>query len=155
MGFEIFNRKVVWTGTPSITFTKLGRISFNKAASSLIEKNAIENVLLLWDAEKKIIGIRSTAKKDRRTYTVYSTKRGDGCGFSATTFFKWIGYDLSESRSLATQWDEHNQIFTVELPSGCIKNNGTITTNEDKHTELYSDTESVKLKRRKQPEEIL
>ncbi|MFA4918861.1 MAG: hypothetical protein WC581_06400 [Thermodesulfovibrionales bacterium] len=116
MGFEIFNRKTKWRGTPSVTFTKLGRLSFNKSATEIFDKNVIENVLLLWDAEKRLIGVRPITKKDPRSYHVHMGKKGNGCGFSASTFLKHIKYDLSESRAFASNWNDSEEMFVIEIP---------------------------------------
>ena len=78
MGFEIFNRKVQWSGSPAITFNKLGRVSFNKAATALFEKNAVENVLLLWDEQNRLVGVRPITKKDNRAYKLHFGKKGNG-----------------------------------------------------------------------------
>jgi hypothetical protein len=153
MGFEIFNRKIVWTGSPTITFTKLGRISFNKAATALIKKNAIENVLLMWDVEKKVIGIRPTAKKEARSYKVYENPKDNGCGFAASTFFKWIGYDLAESRQLPTQWDEQSQTFLIEILPAYLKQDTSNVTHEETEDQTSpSAVNAVKRTRRVQRE---
>lgn len=67
MAWEIFSRKTQWKGTPSVTFNKMGRFAFNKAATAQFEKNAIENVLLLWDSGK-----------ENRWCTPYYKKRPQG-----------------------------------------------------------------------------
>jgi len=126
MGFEIFSRKVQWKGSPSVTFTKLGRFAFNKAATAQFEKNAIENVLLLWDAEKRIVGVRHITKKDMRAYKVHSGKGGNGCGFSASTFLRYIGYDVSQSRSMPAKWDETEETFLIEVPEEYLKTGSSI-----------------------------
>lgn len=116
MAFEIFSRKVQWQGSPSVTFNKLGRFAFNKAATAKFEKDAIENVLLLWDAEKQIVGVRPITKKDPRAYKVHMGTKGNGCGFSASTFLRYIGIDLSESRSMPAKWDDGEEMFLIEVP---------------------------------------
>jgi hypothetical protein len=123
MAFEIFARKVLWKGSPSVTFSKLGRFSFNKSATAQFEKNAIENVLLLWDAEKRLIGVRPITKKDARSYKVHMGKNGNGCGFSASTFLKYIGYDITESRSMPAKWDDSAEMFIIEVPEEYLKSN--------------------------------
>lgn len=121
MAFEIFSRKVQWGGTPSVTFTKNGRFAFNKAATAQFEKNAIENVLLLWDAERNLVGVRPITKKDSRAYKVHMGKKGNGCGFSATTFLRHIGYDISQSKSMPAKWDETEEMFLIEVPKEYLK----------------------------------
>jgi hypothetical protein len=47
--------------------------------------------------------------------------RGNGCGFSATTFLKYIGIDLSESRSMPAKWDDGEEMFLIEVPQEYFK----------------------------------
>jgi hypothetical protein len=121
MGFEIYSRKIQRGGEPTLTFTKLGRLSFNKSGTVLFEKHAIEHVLLMWDNEKRLIGIRPIAKKDPRAYKVHYGKKGNGCGFSATTFLKYIGYSETNSQSVPANWDEQEGMFIIEVPEQYLK----------------------------------
>ncbi len=123
MGFEIYSRKIQRGGTPSVSFTTLGRLAFNKAATALFEKNAVEKVLLLWDPEKRLIGIRPITKTDPRAYKVHYGKRGNGCGFSAVTFLKYIGYSRKgETQTLPAKWNEQEEMFIVEVPEQLLEN---------------------------------
>jgi hypothetical protein len=124
--YEIIDRKIVYRGSPMITVTTVGRLSFNKGAAEIIKKEAIENVLLLYDKERRYIGIRSIAKKDPRSYQIHWNKRGDGAGFSATTFLKIIEYSASETRTFPLLWDEHQQMFEIALPEDCFTKGGFI-----------------------------
>jgi hypothetical protein len=127
MAFEIFSRKFQYRGTPSATFTTNGRISFNKAATAQFEKNAVENVLLLWDKERRIVGVRPITKKDNRAYKVHSGKKGNGCGFSASTFLRYIGFDISATVSMPALWDEQEEMFMLEVPEQYLNKNGKPT----------------------------
>ncbi len=126
MGYEIIGRTIVYQGSPMITLTAKGRLSFNKAASSILQKEAVENVLLMWDKERRYIGIRSIAKKDPRSYKIHWNKRGDGAGFSAATFLKIIEYNASETRSYEVQWDEQQQTFEIEVPKEYFTKGGFV-----------------------------
>jgi hypothetical protein len=121
MAWEIFSRKVRRSGTPSVTFNKLGRISLNKTATSVLEKDAVEFVLLLWDPAKRQVGIRPITKKDQRAYRLAYGKKGNGAGFSAKTFMDHIGYDYSESRSTPVRWDEGESMFIAEVPADYLQ----------------------------------
>jgi hypothetical protein len=122
MGFEIFSRKIQRGGSPRMSFTTHGRLAFNNSATALFEKNAVENVLLLWDAEKRLIGIRPITKKDGRAYKVRYYKKGNGCGFSAVTFLKYIGYNREgERQSLPAKWDEQEQMLVIEVPEEILQ----------------------------------
>ncbi len=117
MAWEIFTRKTRRSGTPSITFNKLGRIALNKTATAILEKDAVEYVLLLWDASKRQVGVRPITKKDQRAYTLAYGKKGNGAGFSAKTFMDYIGYDYAESRQYPAKWDEAEATFVAEIPA--------------------------------------
>lgn len=121
MPFEIFTRKVQYKGEPSVSLTKLGRFAFNKAATEHFEKNAIEFLLLLWDKERRLIGVRPISKKDTRSYQLRTGKKGNGSGFSASTFLDHIGLDYSETRTFPAQWDEHEAMFIIEVPKEYLK----------------------------------
>jgi hypothetical protein len=128
--FEIFSRKIRRTGNPSATFSKLGRLQLNKSATSVLEKEAVENVLLLWDAEKNLVGIRSISKKDARSYKVHYGVKGNGAGFSAKTFLDFIGMDYSESRSVPVERGEGDILFIAQIP------NEYLVTNRQQHLVL-------------------
>jgi len=123
MAWEIFSRKVRRSGTPSVTFNKLGRISMNKTATATLESEAVEFVLLLWDPMKRQMGIRPITKKDQRAYRLAYGKKGNGAGFSAKTFMDHIGYDYSESRSTPVRWDEGESMFIAEVPAEYLRDN--------------------------------
>jgi hypothetical protein len=116
MPFEIFSRKMIRTGAPSVTATKLGRLSLNKSATHYFEKNAVEFVLLLWDAELHKMAIRPIVKKDPRSYRVSYGVKGNGAGFSAKTFLDFIGLDYSESRAMPATWNSDQEILEVDVP---------------------------------------
>lgn len=117
MPFEIFARKTVRRGTPSVTTTKLGRIAINKAATEPFEKNAVEFVLLLWDAASHTFAIRPISKKDARSYRVTYGEKGNGAGFSAKTFLDYIGLDFSSSRSMPAMWNKDSDQLEVQVPT--------------------------------------
>ena len=116
MPYEIFTRKIRKLGTPAVTVTKLGRMSLNKAATAPFEKQAVENVLLMWDAEKRQFAIRAISKKDTRSYRLSYGAKGNGAGFSAKTFFDYIGFDYSESRTMPAEWNDNEVMFEVNIP---------------------------------------
>lgn len=122
MGFEIFTRKVVRISSPTITFTALGRISLNSASTRILEKDATEFVLLLWDKEQKTMAIRPTRKKDTRTYRVCYSKRGNSAGFSAKTFADYIGLDLTETRTTTASWNDAESQLEAKIPDEYLVN---------------------------------
>ncbi len=116
MGYEIFTRKIRKLATPAVTITKLGRISFNKSATRPLEAQAVENVLLLWDADKQQIAVRPITKKDSRSYKLSYGAKGNGAGFSAKTFLDYIGLDYSTSRTVLIEWNDSESMFEGKVP---------------------------------------
>jgi hypothetical protein len=116
MAYEIFTRKVRRMGTPSVTFNKMGRLQFNKAATAKLEKEAVEYVLLLWDAESNKVGLRLITKRDPRAYKVAYGAKGNGAGFSAKTFFDHIGLDYTETRTAPVEIGEGDILLEFQVP---------------------------------------
>lgn len=124
MAMEFFSRKVRQTGSPAAAFTKMGRVGFNTMATADFEKRGVECVLLGWDKEKRLVGIKpiSITKKDPRAYKLRpGGKKGNGSGFTALTFLRHIGFDLSESKSMPIEWDDNQEMFLIEVPKEYLK----------------------------------
>lgn len=121
MGYEIFERKTRRLGSPGISFNANGIITFNKAAALKLKAEAVENVLVLWDAAQHKIAIRRIGKKDARSYHLHFGKRDNGGGFSAKTLLDHIGFDFAQTRSMPATWNEEEAMFEVEVPVECLK----------------------------------
>lgn len=123
MPYEIFTRKIRRMGTPSVTFNKMGRLQFNKAATAKFEKEAVEYVLLLWDAELNKVGVRLITKKDPRAYKVAYGDKGNGAGFSTKTFFDHIGLDYTETRTVPVELCEGDLLLEFQIPEDYFSKN--------------------------------
>lgn len=121
MAYEIFTRKVLRRGSPGITITKIGRIAINKSATEALEKNAVEFVLVMWDAESLKIGIRPITKKDSRAYPLKYGDKGNGAGFSAKTFLDYIGFDYTNSNPIPASWNEDYSLLEAVIPPELIR----------------------------------
>jgi hypothetical protein len=86
-------------------------MQFNKAATARLEKDAIENVLLLWDIDTRTVALRSISKKDARAYKVAYGAKGNGAGFSTKTFFDYIDLDYTESKTLPVEFGDGGDIL--------------------------------------------
>jgi hypothetical protein len=104
--------------------SKMGRFALNKTATVKLEGDAVENILLLWDKDRRIIGVRPITKKDARSYKIHYDKKGGGSGFSAKTFFDYIGYDYKETRTFPTTWNEQEMAFLIEIPEMHLQTEG-------------------------------
>ena len=120
MGYEIFTRTRVSSVTPSISINKQSRIGLNTATTELFKKNAVEFVLLLWDAERSRMAFRPVVKKDSRAYGVSYAKSGGM--FTAKMFLEHIGYDYSEGRTFPATWNETESMLEIDIPNEYIKN---------------------------------
>ena len=121
MGYEVFSRKTSRAGTPMLTISKLGRISFNKHATNRLSKDVVEFVILLWDKEARRIAIRPISKKEPRAYRVTYGIKGNGAGFSAKTFFDFIEYDYTESRSFPVEWNDQENMYETKISAEHFK----------------------------------
>lgn len=114
--YEIYPRNLARASTPTISVTKLGRITMNAAGARILAEKKLTSVFLLWDAEARKFALKPTDKPDSTTYQVRFAKENAGAGFSAKPFLRTIGYDFEESRALSTTWNESDGMFEATLP---------------------------------------
>jgi hypothetical protein len=117
MAYEVYEKVVKRTTSPTMSISKLGRISFNAASTETLRKNAIEYVLLLWDKDTRKIAVKSTSKKDARCYVLRFTQKNRMSGFAAKTFLNHIEYDFTESHQYPCSWNDREDMFEVQLPA--------------------------------------
>jgi hypothetical protein len=118
MAYEVFTRKIIRTGSPTVSVSRLGRIGLNQSASHAMEITSETLVLLLWDKEHKKIAIKKVTNKDARAYRI--TLSNKSSGFSAKTFLDYIGYDYSQTRSFPAEWNEQEKMLEVQLPNEAL-----------------------------------
>jgi hypothetical protein len=115
MGYEIFEKKRPKPGTPVMSFSKIGSITFNQTVSRAFEKLGIKNVLLMWDAGARKIALKATSdEEDPRSYVVRYNDKGNGAGFSAKTFLDYAGIDYSQRKPITIDISSSNE-FVVEV----------------------------------------
>ena len=62
--------------------------------------------------------LSTTANKSKAyTLTFSPEAKGSGAGFSAKTFFDYIEYDYSETRSFDAEWNKTDGILEIEIPA--------------------------------------
>ncbi len=116
MSYQIFEKVVTRTTTPSITITKIGRIMLNAAAARIFHENAVESVLLLFDKDQGKIALKPIgSKKDTRAYRVTYGKNNNGCSFSGKSFLDFAKVDYSYKRSFPTVWNENDGLLEINL----------------------------------------
>jgi hypothetical protein len=121
--YEVFTRKTPRSVSPVISFSKIGQLTFNQSAARILQKETLEYVLLLWDAEERKIALKSTSnKKDQRAYRIRFADKGNGAAFSCKTFMDHIGIDYSERRGLTIEINPNNEMFIeVKVPESFFK----------------------------------
>lgn len=123
MPYEVFTKKTPRMGTPTVTFSKIGQIAFNQTASRLLQKGAIETILLLWDPSENKFALKSIAnKKDPRAYRIRYNDKGNGANFSAKTFLDHAGIDYSERKPISIDINPDIEMFLeVKVPESMMK----------------------------------
>lgn len=120
MPWEIISKEYQSKSTnPLLTISPLGRCTLNRAAAAMFEREAVEQVLIMWDRETLKIGIRPITKKDPRSFSVRYARKDKvviGGAFSGVLFLKQIGYDYSTTKIYPITWNADESIFVVELP---------------------------------------
>jgi hypothetical protein len=117
MPWEIYEKVVRRSTSPTLTISKLGRMTFNAAATEVLKTQKASLVLLMWDKEARKIGVRLAAKKDAHTiYTVNYAVKNNSAGFAAKTFLRYISYDDRQTKAYPCEWDPKENAFVVEIP---------------------------------------
>lgn len=111
MGFELFDRKRGPAGASTIALTKHGSFNFNKAAYDRYFKD-YERVLLYYDRERQVIGLKPTNEERREAYEVHS-RPGNTGNFSGVAFIRHFGLDIRETKTMVATWNDADDL--VEL----------------------------------------
>lgn len=114
--FEVFTRKYAKASSePTLTVTVRGTLNLNEAAFVTLGKP--EAVVLLYDRDEAVIGLRPSSREEPNAYLV--GRLGNG-GKSRTIvckdFCAWIGADLAEARRYP---------LAMEDDVGCVALRGT------------------------------
>ena len=120
MNLEVFAKTARRQNNPptlSIA-AKSGRIGLNKASAALLPEHT-ENVLLLWDKDEQVIGIRPIKKKDLKAFRI-TFNQGGGGAIAAKTFCDFIGIDYSETIHLSAEWNEGEGALIAYIASRAI-----------------------------------
>jgi hypothetical protein len=125
--YEVFTRKIPRMGTPMMSFSKLGQITFNQSAARILQKETVEYVLLLWASEDRTMAMKTTSnKKDPRAYHIRFHEKGNGAAFSAKTFLDYIEADYSERKGVPVEINPDREMFLeVKLPDSIFKRKTT------------------------------
>lgn len=130
MGFETFTQRTARTESePSITIQKRGVISMNKPAYVLLgEPKAVE---LLYDAEKKVVGLRAATPRKAYSYKV----RPVGSSFCVTgqAFVKYYGISTDAAKRYPAQLYEQD-VVGVDLTAEGVEVTSNRNRSRNGHT---------------------
>jgi hypothetical protein len=120
---EWFTRKTPRIGTPVISFSKIGQITFNQSAARILQKDMIEHVLVGWDPTDNKMAFKSISnKKDPRAYRIRYNDKGNGASFSAKTFLDHAGINYDERKAIPIEPNPQAEIFLeVKIPDNMLK----------------------------------
>lgn len=100
MGFEVFQKtSAPLAKVPSVTLQKSGLLSMNRAAMALI--GTPQQVELLWDADRRVIGLRATTAENPNAYPARPQNAKADKGpilVAAATFTQYYKIQTDESR---------------------------------------------------------
>jgi len=118
MPYEIFTRKTPRMGNPTVSFSKIGQMAFNQFAARILQKDAVEFVLILWDGEQRKLAIKTTSnKKDPRAYRIRYNDKGNGASFSCKTFLDFIGLNYAERKAIPIEINTNSEMLVeVRIP---------------------------------------
>jgi len=114
MSFQEFTAKNVKSGgEPRVTISKQGIISLNKSCYRRFIKPKGEFVVLMYDADKKKIGIKPVGKDVAHAY-----KMRNAAGqpqISGTAFLNHHDIRPNKTTRYKAEWDEKSQAVVISL----------------------------------------
>jgi hypothetical protein len=122
LAYTIFEKQRPSKSTsPTVTISPLGRCALNRAAAEMLSKDAVENVLLLWDQDNFKFAIKPVGKKDHRSFPIRFTLKDDektviGGAFSGIMFLNFIKYDRSKTGTYPIVRGTDGGMYEVQLP---------------------------------------
>lgn len=133
MAFKVFEKSSAPVGTvPSVTIQKRGLISLNRAAFNLI--GAPGAVELLWDEERRVIGLRPAPIDKPNAYPARpqssKTDRGPVL-FAGSLFTRFISLDTSDAHRWAPTVEDEILCIDLNTPGQTVRSNRTKATRQE------------------------
>jgi hypothetical protein len=99
MGYEVQSASTerAPAGRPVLTIQPSGAVRANIEACKVLKELGAERVLLLWDKDRRKIGIAAAAKNDARSYKLRYDSDLRSAQFSAKATFKRLGWSADHS----------------------------------------------------------
>ncbi len=76
----------------------------------------VKFVQILWDAKAYKVALRPLIKSGESSYKLYIKGGKRGTHFSARTFLRYIGWDLSKSATVPIAWNAKERVLEASLP---------------------------------------
>jgi hypothetical protein len=115
VAYETFERKAVRIEDPALTLRPEGRISFNAAASRLLQTAAVKTVRILWDKTTCGLAVQAAPKGDSNSYSV-AFSRSRSATVTAKLFFQHIGWSSAVRQTIPASWDGQRKMMEAKLP---------------------------------------
>jgi len=116
MAYETFERRAVRVEDPTLTVRPEGRITFNAAASRLLENAGVRTVRILWDKTTCGIAVQAAPKGDSNSYSV-AFSRSRSATLTAKLFLQYIGWSSDRRQTVSAKWDERRKMIEAKLPA--------------------------------------
>jgi hypothetical protein len=122
MAYELFTIKLTRLGSPTLTVNPDGTVYLNADAGDLLWRTAgVNSVEILWDKELSRMALRPLEKPSESSYKLLTRGKRRSTSFSALTFFKYIGWNLSKSVVVPVEWNANENVLEAALPRENIK----------------------------------
>ncbi len=110
--FEVFTRRArPVVAQPMVTVQKAGTLGLNHAAFEALGEP--EAVLLLFDPEERIIGLRRVERSDPNSYPVQKQPSGKGAVVSGKAFAQFYGIATDQARRYPARF--YDDVLGVDL----------------------------------------
>jgi hypothetical protein len=96
----------------------------NRISAGIFKQEKTNRVDLLWDSERSKVGIQ--VNRNKGMYQLNFAPQLNGAVVSASTFFNYIKYDWTETRTFPAVWDDRDKILMVDIQPEHLQSTGTI-----------------------------
>jgi len=100
--------------SPQVSIKKTGTISFDKAYAASIGLGDATHVVLFFDPQKKLVGVKR-AKDPREDGAVKLSHRQRVSSVRARSFFEHYGISLEATRRFPVRQDEGERMAVIEM----------------------------------------
>jgi hypothetical protein len=115
VAYKLFTTKAIRFGSPALTINSDGRVVLNADAGDLLAPG-VKFVQILWDATEYKVALRPLVRSGESSYKLYIKGGKRGTHFSARTFLRYIGWDLSRSATVPIAWNQREKVLEASLP---------------------------------------